>query len=326
MNFYRSVKTVKTLNKFSNNFGRINKNINQKQFFHKNNFKFEPIVPFNLADIGEGIKEVEIIQWFLKEGDSIEQFDKVAEVQSDKANVEITSRYKGIITKVHHKVGDIAQVGFPLIDIEVSDSDVKVETTPTTKKEENKKETKVEVTKEITNESFEKVKTTPSVRRIAREENINLSQVVATGKDGRILKQDVLEFLENKDKPKTSTTSTSTKLIVEEDEEIPVRGLMRTMIKTMEAANQVPQLGYSDEIILDELIKLRSELKKVAEERNIKLSFMPFFIKASSLALNQYPILNSQLNSEKTILTYKVNSFNFRFLIFFRNHIILVSL
>ena len=72
-----------------------------------------------LADIGEGIAEVEVMQWFIKEGDTIEQFQNICEVQSDKATVEITSRYDGVITKIHYEVGELAQVGTPLIDIEV---------------------------------------------------------------------------------------------------------------------------------------------------------------------------------------------------------------
>ena len=62
------------------------------------------------TDIGEGIAEVELLQWFVKEGDTVKQFDKLCEVQSDKATVEITSRYAGKITKVHHKAGDVVKV------------------------------------------------------------------------------------------------------------------------------------------------------------------------------------------------------------------------
>lgn len=69
-----------------------------------------PIVHFNLADIGEGIKEVEVKEWFINEGDVIKQFDKVALVESDKAGVEITSRYDGKVTKLHYKKGEVAQV------------------------------------------------------------------------------------------------------------------------------------------------------------------------------------------------------------------------
>lgn len=69
------------------------------------------VIPFKLADIGEGIAEVELLKWFVKEGDKINTFDRVCEVQSDKATVEITSRYDGVISKVYHQEGDIVKVG-----------------------------------------------------------------------------------------------------------------------------------------------------------------------------------------------------------------------
>ncbi|KAJ2869963.1 hypothetical protein FB639_004703, partial [Coemansia asiatica] len=71
-------------------------------------------VPYNLADIGEGITECEVIQWFVKPGDKVSQFDKICEVASDKATVEITSRYDGVIKKLYYKDNDIALVGKPI--------------------------------------------------------------------------------------------------------------------------------------------------------------------------------------------------------------------
>ena len=77
------------------------------------------VIPFNLADIGEGIAEVEIMSWMINEGDVIDEFDEICEVQSDKATVTITSRYAGKITQVHYEAGDLAAVGKPLISIDV---------------------------------------------------------------------------------------------------------------------------------------------------------------------------------------------------------------
>lgn len=79
------------------------------------------VVQFPLAQTGEGIKECELTQWYVEQGSRVEEFEKICEVQSDKAAVEITSRYAGTIKKLHHTVGDIVQVGSPLVDIEVTE-------------------------------------------------------------------------------------------------------------------------------------------------------------------------------------------------------------
>ncbi len=88
-------------------------------FLH-NSTPLSAVIPYRLSDIGEGIKEVVIKEWFVKEGDVVNQFDQICEVQSDKASVTITSRYDGIVRKLYHEVDDTAQVGSPLVDIEVT--------------------------------------------------------------------------------------------------------------------------------------------------------------------------------------------------------------
>ncbi|EFO17496.2 hypothetical protein LOAG_11004 [Loa loa] len=83
--------------------------------------RFLPLVQFKLSDIGEGIAEVQIKEWHVKEGDYVAQFDNICEIQSDKASVTITSRYDGIIKKLYYNVDDVAKVGTTLVDIEVAD-------------------------------------------------------------------------------------------------------------------------------------------------------------------------------------------------------------
>lgn len=213
--------------------------------------------------------------------------------------------------KLYYDKGDIAFVGKPLIDIETDENESTSQTNQNTQQE-TKVETKLESSQKITiqknDEIFNKVKTSPAVRRIARENNINLSEITPTGPNGRILKEDVLKFIneklkENKiedvkimEKPTSYTT---------EDRREPVRGLRRTMIKTMTAAGQVPTFGLHEEYIIDKLIEAKNMLQPLAKEEGIKLSFMPFFIKAASLALLKFPIVNSQLSNDLSEIIFK---------------------
>ncbi|KAG2383529.1 hypothetical protein C9374_004200 [Naegleria lovaniensis] len=297
--------------------------------FHTSSVSQKKIIPFILADIGEGITKVEVVKWFIKEGDHIEQFQNVAEVMSDKANVEISSRYDGIVKKLCYNVGDIAKVGAPLIEIEVADS----ASSPTSTQQPSAASstpssaaasttTSAPSTNEaLVEDSIGKVLTTPAVRRLARENSIDLTKVQPTGRNGRVLKEDVLSYLQDPsaqskktEKQPTPTiattpsvTSAATTTTVAQDRREPVRGLMRTMIKTMNAATKVPHFGYKDEICMDNLIVLRQHLKKMAEKQGVKLSYMPFIIKAVSLALNEYPVLNSSLSEDETEIIYKAD-------------------
>lgn len=293
--------------------------------FHSNIISHsESVIPFNLADIGEGIMEVEVLEWFIEEGQTINQFDKVAQVQSDKASVEITSRYDGVVKKLHYGVGDMAQVGAPLIDISVKGVAGDTATAAVPKEKDEVAETAVPKQETGSNRSqvessFKKVLTTPAVRHLARQNGIDLTRVPATGKNGRVLKEDVLNFLKGGEVSTVQTPATVTPVATaaaathtvpltagkeeEGDRVEPVRGIMRAMIKSMTASTQIPHLGLSDEVQMDNLMALREQIKSLSTEE--RLTFMPFFIKAASLALEQYPILNAQLSGDQTQIIYK---------------------
>ncbi|XP_041360032.1 lipoamide acyltransferase component of branched-chain alpha-keto acid dehydrogenase complex, mitochondrial-like [Gigantopelta aegis] len=288
----------------------------------------QAVVPFNLSDIGEGIREVVIKEWYVSEGDVVTQFDSICEVQSDKASVTITSRFDGVIKKLHYNVDDIALVGKPLIDIETEDT-----------AESKQEDVEIKVGAEDT--SFDKYRTqmisghkvlaTPAVRRLAMENNTNLGEVQGTGKDGRILKEDILRHIESIGhgvEPTPATPSTAvggmpvqiprkpaipppelskTTVVIEKDKTVRVIGLQKAMTKTMAAALKIPHFGYCDEIDITMLVNLRKDLKKVAEKRGIKFSYMPVFIKAASLALLQFPLLNAFVDEKVENITYKAS-------------------
>jgi hypothetical protein len=132
------------------------------------NFR-EKVIPFILPDIGEGIKEVQVLEWFVKEGDKVAEFDDICEVQSDKAAVKITSRYDGVVKKIHYDVDTIATVGAPLVDISVEgDGDA----TPTHDQQSTTPTPTPKQQKDSSTPAAGKVLATPAVRRIAAENNV----------------------------------------------------------------------------------------------------------------------------------------------------------
>ncbi len=300
------------------------------------------IEDFILPDIGEGIVECEIVKWNVAEGDVIEEDQAVVEVMTDKAVVEIPAKNAGTVHRLYYAQGDIAKVHSALFALEVEvDSNTTSDTEDNTG--EASQSTSATIIQEPSNASnkqsnqltsskfsdgeFEppiaiegKVLASPAVRRIAREHNIDLSGVNGSGKKGRILKADVLDIQqsvkteslsENSNKPLTSTnTNASTNEIPSASKKgevrtEKVRGIQAAMAKQMSASvYTIPHFTVSDELVMDNLMSLRNLLKPEFEAKGAKLSFMPFFVKAMSLALNEFPVVNSQLNDDASELSY----------------------
>jgi len=281
------------------------------------------IVQFNLSDIGEGIKEVTVKEWFVKVGDKVNQFDNICEVQSDKASVTITSKYDGVVTKLYYGVEDIAQTGDPLVDVEV-EGDVAQGTDQAVEAEEAVSEEPASNIRNV------KVLATPAVRRIAQEYGVVLGEVAGTGKEGRVLKEDILAHISGATPspapafspptaPPPSRPSAISQAPIPQQPPRPapvVHGkdrvektsfMVKAMTKSMEEALKIPHFGYSDEVNMSQLVKLRSELKAGCLERGIKLSYMPFIVKACSMALLHFPVLNSSLDHKAETITYKAS-------------------
>ncbi|KAF8534767.1 2-oxoacid dehydrogenases acyltransferase-domain-containing protein [Trichophaea hybrida] len=279
------------------------------------------IKPFLLADIGEGIRECEVIQWFVESDARVEQFDKLCEVQSDKASVEITSRYDGVIKKLHYQAGEMAIVGKPLVDI---DLDAEVMNDP------QLGEPPTGASSSLSSVFVGSVSAskpapplppplpsaaavskhgslaTPAVRRISRELGVNIANVIGTGKGGRILKEDIVRFSETGNAAATTEAPPPAPLqrftIPGQEELVPLTPIQHRMFKVMTQSLSIPHFLYSDEVILDPLIRVKSTLNKTLTQPSStsspvsKLTYMPFFIKALSVALEEYPLLNGRLD------------------------------
>ncbi|XP_012258130.2 lipoamide acyltransferase component of branched-chain alpha-keto acid dehydrogenase complex, mitochondrial isoform X2 [Athalia rosae] len=267
------------------------------------------IVPYKLSDIGEGIREVTIKEWFVKQGDKVSQFDNICEVQSDKASVTITSRYDGLVKALRFKVDEIALVGQPLVDIELEGdegSDEEKSTISSLGKGDDDKKKSLET--DAGNENVKKVLTTPAVRKIAAEKGINLATIVGSGKDGRILKEDLLNYTSDEESSSDSDVEEQDKIKLENSRDI--RGVRsvekkiyaKHMWSTMTQSLSIPHFVYSDEYDITKLVEFREGVKDQLKEQGVSLSYMPFFIKAISRALEKYPELNARIKEEsKTV-------------------------
>jgi len=277
------------------------------------------ILPFKLSDIGEGIKEVEVKEWFVEMADSVAQFDDICEVQSDKASVVITSRFDGVIRKLYYQVGDVAQVGDPLVDIEVEGEEEGSVEAPS---EEVKKEaTTTQVSAPTTPTpsapistpsspavmSSSKVLATPAVRHLAKLNNINIADVSGSGENGRVLKEDIDMMLAGKQAPQAPVITAPPPALVEDRTER-VKGIRKAMWTSMTASLQIPHFGYDDEYDMSKLVQVREQLKHESKRMiGSKISFMPFILKACSMALSEYPILNSHIDVQNDSIIYKAD-------------------
>lgn len=277
-----------------------------KLFNNHYTFYSSKVIPFNLADIGEGIAQVEILQWYVRENQKIQQFEKIAEVQSDKATVEITSRYDGIIKKLHYGTGDIADVGKPLVDIQVIDNSMEKESSldnvshspshdtsnSDNKKKENQKE-KEKFPKKTLNESKHdkslsnsNIKIMPAVRVYAKQHGINLDQVKGTGPNGSVTMEDLKKISNRKD----SSTLIPSPLSLPY-KKIPLGIFQQAMVKSMTKALEIPHFTYGEELDISSLEKIKERIRN-ENPSLVKITILPIIMKIISDALINYPILN----------------------------------
>jgi pyruvate dehydrogenase E2 component (dihydrolipoamide acetyltransferase) len=251
---------------------------------------------FKFPDVGEGIAEGEIVRWLVKEGDSVKEDQDLLEVETDKALLTLNSPYTGKVTRLHGKEGDIIKVGDVLTTVDAGDKEGTV-----TGAEKGDSGTVVGTLND--NEVVEvirPVQATPAVRALAKQMGIDLASVKGTGPGGRITKEDV----------ETAATKTGEQT-AEADayglvEKIPLRGIRRTVAKRMaEASKRVAEVTIWEDADITELEQVRAKERKVAEEKGVKLTYLPFLIKAVIPALNGHPYFNASLDEAAEAIILK---------------------
>nr|MCS5564399.1 2-oxo acid dehydrogenase subunit E2 [Oleiphilaceae bacterium] len=262
--------------------------------------------------IGEGIVECEVVEWLVAEGDEIEEDQPVVEVMTDKAMVEITAPKAGRVTKLYHEQQAMAKVHAPLFAFIPREREEGAAPKPAASAQ-PAPEAKPAVNAPSQKTGHQRIPASPAVRRLVRENNLNLADIVGSGKDGRVLKADVLAHLEQPAKPAAAEPSPApaagrSRRAPAGEQEVrvePIRGMKAAMARSMVAsASTIPHFNFSEDIDVTDLLKLREQLKPVAEARGSRLTLMPFIMKAMALAVQEYPILNSQLNDDATEIHY----------------------
>jgi pyruvate dehydrogenase E2 component (dihydrolipoamide acetyltransferase) len=257
-----------------------------------------------LPDLGEGIDSADVSEILVKPGDTVSIDDIILVLESDKASMEIPSENSGTIKEVFIVMGDEVKTGEELLSIEVFSED-KVETN-SQKKEEPPKETVEKNTKEVevkkeTISSSNKTFASPGVRRLSRELEIDLSMIRATGVKSRITKDDLHGYIKQKMLQGGPINIASSPKIDFSQwggvENIPLTKTQKITGERLQQAWQtIPHVTQFDEADISILNAKRMELKKEGLKKNIKVTFLPFVIKAVVKALKEFPRFNSSLD------------------------------
>ncbi len=297
---------------------------------------------FRLPDIGEGIHEGEIVKWFVKSGDKVQEDDILCEVQNDKAVVEIPSPVEGTVEEVLVEEGTVAVVGDVLIRFDApgyedlkmkgddhaggegeAETESQVQSTAEAGQEIDKKEAKQEEApqrdaKEVgvaiaaagDHDVNSRIIAMPSVRKFARENDVDIRQVKGTGKNGRVLKEDVEAFMAGgqvEDAPQVEEAAPASETAVAQapislEGEFPetrekMSGIRKAIAKAMvHSKHTAPHVTFMDEVDVTALVAHRKRFKDAAAEKGVKLTYLPYVVKALVSMLREFPEFNRSLD------------------------------
>ena len=267
---------------------------------------------FKFPDVGEGITEGTIVKWKVKENDDVKADQIIAEVETDKAVVEIPSPRKGAILKLYHKEGDVINVGEVLAVIGKKGEKIPERAEHYTgsvvgflpeAKEEEKKPAQKKMHASISGE--EKVMAAPIVRKFAKMLGVDLTAVKGTGPDGRITEQDVKDAAQVK---KPEPVRKGPKVTKKYDlfgyvKRVPLKGIRKiTAEKMTEAVRNAALVTHHDHVDVTELANVRKSEKEKAAKKGTHLTYLPFIIKATIKALKKHPFVASSVEGDEIIV------------------------
>ena len=286
---------------------------------------------FKFPDIGEGISEGKILEWYVKKGQKVQSGEHLVKMETDKVVADIPSPRAGTIAVCFGKVGDIVYVEDPLVELEIEDvSAIEAQAIAKEKAEPAKTEFMEEKgfgvvgTLEVAGEgaylpasdegrekqdtqiSQQKVLATPVARAMAKELGIDINQVRGTGPQNRVTKKDIEEYFSRKTKIPQISKDAEKQVPRELVEIVEISQIRKAIARQMLISKQTaPHMSIFEEVEISKLVSLREEHKESFAKKGVKLTYLPFIIKALVVALMKYKALNSSFDMEKGQILYK---------------------
>lgn len=289
-----------------------------------------------MPKLGLTMTEGTIVKWLKKEGETVEKGEPLLEILTDKATLEEESPASGILKKVLYQEGAVVGIGKTIAVIAKEDEDIAgldlegEYDTPPSEKGKNAAGIQDRGEKKPVTAS-DRVKASPAAKRRAREEGIDIGQVQGTGPGGRIIEQDIIDFVKS---AKTKVSPTAEKIAVSKGidvkEIVPEKGIrvmkedvlkavgrgkktplsgMRKIIadKMVLSKNTIPHYYVSMDVDMTEAVRLRENINGFLKDSDIKLSYNDILIKASSLAIREFPVVNSYVDGEAVVFKEEIN-------------------
>lgn len=284
---------------------------------------------FNFPDLGEGLEEGTILEWYVAEGQQVKEGDPLVQMETDKVVADIPSPRQGVVTLLHGSVGDVIKVGSPLVEIETENGVSLQESFPTETEKEKVTTEPVSETDDdagavvgtmevaekdaILPESIEGIKegdtsldtpprkalATPVARAMAKEMDIDINKVPGSGPSGRVKSEDILNFKKGLSSsvsvPQYDTTH------AEDVTYLPLTQIRKTIARNMlHAKHNAAHMSVFEEVEISELMAVRDRYKQKFADRGVKLTYLAFIVKAVAMALKKHPQLNSQIDVENS--------------------------
>lgn len=279
--------------------------------------KFE----YRFPELGEGLHEGEIIKMHIKAGDKVTDDDIIMEVQNDKAIVEVPCPVNGTVLEVFAKDGQVCHMG-EVVAIIDAEGDIPEQDMPEEAAQEEAAPAAAEAPKAegAATAPNRDVLATPSVRKHARDLGVNIADVPATGKNGKITREDVDAFANGgapatapaAEAPKAEEAKTAAPAAAAatgraaEEERVPFKGIRKAISNAMvKSAYTAPHVTIMDEVEVSELVAFRTRLKPMMEKKGIKVTYLPFIVKALVAACRQFPAMNAMIDEANNEIVYK---------------------